>query len=254
MTEPTLRVEGLAKRYATYRSEVLRFATWFGLPAKPHKEFWALQDVSFTLERGHSLGIIGANGAGKSSLLKAIAGTIQPTRGRVEAHGLTAAVLELGLTFDPELTGSENVELYAHLLGMEPAQIRELEPAIRAFAEIGDAFDEPMRTYSTGMLARVAFAVATARRPDLLIVDEVLSVGDGYFQNKSFNRILEFRAAGTSIVFVSHGIEGVAAICDSAIWLDGGKVAMVGPASEVCDAYRAAIEVAKASAAAIAQV
>ena len=238
----TLNVEGVSKRYATYRHESARFAAWFGLPARPGREFWAMRNVSFSLPRGQSLGIIGGNGAGKSTLLKMITGVVEPTSGRIEVKGTTAAILELGLSFHPDLTGRENVFLYAAMLGMDTAEVEELEPSIRAFAEIGDAFDQPMRTYSSGMQARVAFAVATARRPDLLIIDEILSVGDGYFQNKSFERILGYREAGTSILFVTHGIEGVEAICDRALWLENGQVAMDGESGDVCRAYRAEIE------------
>jgi len=242
MNTPTLVVEGIAKNYVTYRSELARFGTWVGIPARPLREFWALADVGFSLARGESVGVIGGNGAGKSTLLKLITGTVAPTRGRIEVAGSTAAILELGLNFNADLTGAENVQLYGGLLGMGPPEIAALEPSIRAFAEIGDAFDEPIRTYSTGMQARVAFGVVTAKRPDLLVVDEVLSVGDAYFQNKSFNRILQYRAAGTAIVFVTHGIEGVARICDRTIWLEGGTVVLDGPTSEVCDAYTRAVD------------
>jgi len=175
---PVLALEGVSKRYSSYRGEWHRFATWLGLAIRPEREFWALRDVNLTLGAGRSLGIIGENGAGKSSLLKIVAGTTVPTEGSVLLRGAASAVLELGLNFDPELHATENVRLFGHLQGMSPAEVRELEPSIRAFADIGDAFDEPMRTYSTGMYARVAFAAATARRPEILVVDEVLSVGD----------------------------------------------------------------------------
>lgn len=238
---PVLVLEGVSKRYLTYRHEVARFATWFGLPQEPAREHWVLRDIGFALQPGEALGVIGGNGAGKSTLLKIVSGTVRPTSGRVAVTGRTATILELGLSFHPDLTGRENVLLYAAMLGTAPAQIKALEPAIREFADIGAAYDEPMRTYSTGMQARVAFSVATARRPDLLVIDEILSVGDGHFQAKSFKRILDYRAAGTAILFVTHGIEGVEVICDRALWLDGGRVALYGPSGEVCGRYRAAI-------------
>jgi lipopolysaccharide transport system ATP-binding protein len=243
-TAPTLVLERVSKCYLTYRHELSRFATWFGMPQTPAREHWVLRDVDFALLPGEALGVIGGNGAGKSTLLKMVSGTVRPTTGRIAVNGTTATILELGLSFHPDLTGRENVLLYAAMLGAPPAQIEALEPAIREFADIGDAYDEPMRTYSTGMQARVAFSVATARRPDLLVIDEILSVGDGQFQAKSFNRILEYRAAGTAILFVTHGIEGVEVICDRALWLEHGRTALDGPSREVCRAYRAAIDAA----------
>lgn len=221
-----------------YRHEISRVARWFGIFYEAPREHWALKDVDFRLSRGESLGVIGGNGAGKTTLLKVVTGTVKPTCGSVSVMGTSAAILELGLNFHPDLTGRDNVLFHAAMLGVPPREAVELEPSIREFADIGEAYLEPMRTYSTGMQARVAFAVATARRPDLLIVDEILSVGDAAFQHKSFGRIAEYRSRGTALLFVTHALDGIESLCERAIWLKRGQVAMMGGASEVCAAYR----------------
>lgn len=236
-----LSVSHLSKRYASYASNLERFAGWFGAPVKPTEEFWPVRDVSFSLAAGEALGLIGQNGAGKSTLLKLITGTVRPTEGTANVGGRISAILELGLGFNPEFTGRQNAYHAGGLMGLSQARLTELMPHIEDFAEIGDFFDRPLRTYSSGMQARLAFALATAERPEVLIVDEVLSVGDSYFQHKSFDRIRSFRAAGTSIILVTHGLGDVRSLCDRVILLDKGHVLKDGPPDEVVDYYNALI-------------
>jgi lipopolysaccharide transport system ATP-binding protein len=200
-----------------------------------------MQDVSFTINPGEAVGIIGINGAGKSTLLKMITGTTQPTTGSVNITGRVAALLELGMGFHPDFTGRQNAYMAGQLLGMSAEEIASLMPEIEAFAEIGDYIDQPVRVYSSGMQMRVAFSVATARRPDVLIVDEALSVGDTYFQHKSFERIREFRKQGTTLLIVSHDKQAIQSICDRAILLNAGKLAMQGEPEAVMDYYNAMI-------------
>jgi lipopolysaccharide transport system ATP-binding protein len=238
----TVRVEGLGKAYKHYPSRWSRVAEWvlpFG--GGRHELKWVLRGVSFSVERGRALGIIGVNGAGKSTLLKMITGTTQPTEGRVVLSGRVAALLELGLGFHPDFTGRQNAVMAAQLLGLAPHDIEALMPQIEAFAEIGEYMDEPVRVYSSGMQMRLAFSVATAHRPDVLIVDEALSVGDTYFQHKSFARIRQFREQGTTLLFVSHDKGSIQALCDEAILLHEGRMAMHGDPQAVADYYNALI-------------
>jgi len=197
--------------------------------------------VSFSLSSGEAVGIVGQNGAGKSTLLKLITGTTRPTEGLVQLGGRVAAILELGMGFNPELTGRQNAYHSAGLMGHSQADIKRAMPEIEAFAEIGEYFDQPMRTYSSGMLVRVAFSVATAFKPDLLIVDEALAVGDSYFQHKSFGRMRQFRDEGVSIIFVTHGLGDVRTLCDRVMLLDNGRVLKEGLPDEVIDYYNALI-------------
>ena len=241
MMPPALVLQNVGKSYVKYRNELHRFARWFGYPASPLVEQWAVRNVSFRVNRGESLGIIGQNGAGKSTILKIVTGTTRPTEGRVELHGSVSALLELGLGMNPELTGRENAIHSAGLMGMSQSLISELLPAIEAFAEIGKYFDQPMRTYSSGMQMRVAFSVATAVRPEVLIVDEALAVGDTYFVHKCFQRIRQFRQAGTTLLIVSHDPTAIQALCDRAILLDKGRILQDGDPQEVFDYYNALI-------------
>lgn len=236
-----LNIEHVGKCYPSYGSELTRFARWFGAPLKPKSEFHAVKDVSFSLKRGEAIAIIGQNGAGKSTLLKLVTGTVRPTHGKVEANGRISAILELGLGFNPEFTGRENVRHSGGLLGLSPAEIERLIPEIAAFAEIGQFFDQPLRVYSSGMQARLAFALATAVRPEILIVDEVLAVGDSYFQHKSFARIRQFKEEGTALLLVTHSMGDVRELCDRVILLDKGVVIKDGPPDEVVDYYNALI-------------
>lgn len=236
-----MRVENLGKSFRAYRSEWHRFARWFGLPFSPSEEHWVLRHISFEIQPGEAVGIAGQNGAGKSTLLKMITGTLQPTEGRIEVNGRIAAILELGMGFDPELTGRQNAWHSAGLMGHSQEEIAAAMADIEAFAEIGEYFDEPVRTYSSGMQMRVGFAVATAFRPEILIVDEALSVGDTYFQHKSFERIREFRKQGTTLLMVSHDRGAIQGLCDRALLLEQGSVIKDGNPEEVMDFYNALI-------------
>jgi lipopolysaccharide transport system ATP-binding protein len=235
-----IQVSGLGKAYKQYSNRWSRLAEWV-LPFRGprHRLKWVIKDASFNVERGEAVGIIGINGAGKSTLLKMITGTTQPTAGRVDITGRVAALLELGMGFHPEFTGRQNVVMAGQLLGYNVAEISRLMPEIEAFAEIGDYIDQPVRTYSSGMQVRLAFSVATASRPDVLIVDEALSVGDAYFQHKSFDRIREYRKAGTTLLIVSHDKGAIQSICDRAILLHEGRLAKQGPPEEIMDFYNA---------------
>jgi ABC-type polysaccharide/polyol phosphate transport system ATPase subunit len=202
-----------------------------------YEEFWALEGISFVVPRGEVFGVIGRNGAGKSTMLKVMARVLHPTRGRVVMRGKIAPLLELGAGFHPELTGRENVHLNSALLGYSRKQVLDLFPAILDFAEIGDFIDAPLRTYSTGMVARLGFSVATCLRPDILLVDEVLSVGDSSFQEKCIRRMNEFQQQGTTIVIVSHSMQTVQSFCSRALLLDHGKMVIVGDVAEVIQHY-----------------
>lgn len=236
-----LHVHGVGKAYRRWGSEWMRVASWFGAAVRPSDEHWVLRDVSFSIAPGEAVGVIGHNGAGKSTLLKLITGTTQPTEGSVSVVGRMAAILELGMGFNPDLTARQNVYHSAGLMGYSQDQIDAAMADIESFAEIGEYFDEPVRTYSSGMQVRVAFSVATAFTPDLLIVDEALSVGDSYFQHKSFERMRRFRGQGTSIMLVSHSLSDVKALCDRVILLDGGRVLKDGAPDEVVDYYNALV-------------
>jgi lipopolysaccharide transport system ATP-binding protein len=235
-----IRVTGLSKAYKQYPNRWSRLAEWL-IPFSPirHHPHWVLQDVAFEIAPGEAVGIVGVNGAGKSTLLKMITGTTQPTCGHVQLEGRVAALLELGMGFHADFTGRQNAIMAGQLLGMHVEEIEALMPEIERFAEIGDAIDHPVRTYSSGMQMRLAFSVATARRPDILIVDEALSVGDAYFQHKSFDRIRSFRKAGTTLLIVSHDRSAIQSICDSAILLEKGRMVMHGTPEAVMDYYNA---------------
>lgn len=241
MSRTVLSVRDVGKCYPVYSSNVARFARWFGVRVAPVSEFWAVRNVSFEVAPGQAVALIGQNGAGKSTVLKLIAGTVRPNEGTVTVAGQVSAMLELGLGFNPEFTGRENVRLAGGMLGMSLRQIEDHLPEIEDFAEIGEFFDQPLRVYSSGMQARLAFALATAIRPDLLIVDEVLSVGDSYFQHKSFDRIRRFKEEGASVLFVSHGMAEVRSICDRVVLLDKGRVLRIGEPDAVIDHYNALI-------------
>ncbi len=235
-----ITVTNLGKAYKVYPTRFARLKEWLLPFAKPrHTIKWVLQDISFSVNPGEAVGIIGINGAGKSTLLKMLTGTTQPTTGSVETTGRVAALLELGIGFHPEFTGRQNAFMAGQLLGMGVEEIRQLMPEIEAFAEIGDYIDHPVRVYSSGMQMRLAFSVATARRPDILIVDEALSVGDAYFQHKSFERIREFRKQGTTLLIVSHDKAAIQSICDRAILLNAGRLGMEGEPEAVMDYYNA---------------
>jgi ABC-type polysaccharide/polyol phosphate transport system ATPase subunit len=205
-----------------------------------YNEFWALRDVTLHIVPGEILGIVGSNGAGKTTLLKVIARVLRPTRGRVRVKGHLAPLIDLGAGFHPELTGRENVFLNGALLGHTQREIRERFPEILRFAELQDFIDAPLRTYSSGMTARLGFAVATAWHPDILILDEVLAVGDEAFQHKCRMRLEGFRNDGTTVLLVSHSAEMIRSMCRQAIWLDHGIVKTWGSADEVTRQYHEA--------------
>lgn len=234
-------VTGVSKKYFHYTSQWRRIASWF-FPSFKSKEFHTIfQDITFSMQRGETIAIVGQNGAGKSTLLKMIVGIIPPTEGTIERHGKIAAILELGMGFSPELTGRENALHTASLMGYSFHEIEAVMDEIRDFAEISDYFDEPIRIYSSGMQMRLAFAIATAFTPDLLIIDEALAVGDQYFQHKSFERIRTLKEQGTSLLFVSHDKSAIQSICDRAILIEQGRVIKDGDPEEVMDFYNALI-------------
>ena len=203
-----------------------------------YEEFWALKDVSFTVEKGRVLGIIGHNGAGKSTLLKIISGILKPTSGTVKVQGTVVPMLELGSGFDYDLTGRENIFLNGAILGYSEAFLKEKYQEIVDFSELGRFIEVPLRNYSSGMVMRLAFSIATVVNPDVLIVDEILAVGDAEFQEKSRARMMELMGGGTTVLFVSHSIDQVRQMCDQVLWLDHGEVRMLGDPQTVCGAYQ----------------
>lgn len=238
----TIAVKNLSKSYRQYSNRWSRLLEWIvPFSGVRHSEKSILRNISFDLAQGEALGIIGVNGAGKSTLLKLITGTVQPTSGTVSVKGRVAALLELGIGFHPDFTGRQNVYMAAQLLGYSNSDIDQLMPDIESFAEISDYIDEPVRVYSSGMQMRLAFSVATAHRPDVLIIDEALSVGDAYFQHKSFDRIRAFRELGTTLLIVSHDKAAIQAVCDRAILLNNGEIALEGTPEVVMDYYNALI-------------
>lgn len=234
-----ISVQNLAKTYRIFGhpGDRIKQAVTFG-QMRFHREFTALQDVSFEIKRGEKIGIIGRNGSGKSTLLQLICGILQPTSGSVTVNGRISALLELGAGFNPEFTGRENVYFQGAVMGLTKAEMHERFDAIAAFADIGEFIDQPVRIYSSGMFVRLAFSVAINVDPDILIVDEALGVGDMEFQERAISRMKHLQSNGTTIVFVSHAINAVRNFCQHAIWLDGGKIVEYGEAGEVCLAYQ----------------
>ncbi|MCX9158406.1 ABC transporter ATP-binding protein [Niveibacterium sp. 24ML] len=235
----SISLVNVGKAYKHYPDRWSRLVEWL-LPdaARPlHQLKWVLQDVSFTIRPGEAVGIVGVNGAGKSTLLKMITGTTQPTTGQIRVTGRIAALLELGMGFHPDFTGRQNVIVAGQLQGLTGDQMQDLMPAIEAFAEIGEYIDEPLRVYSSGMQVRLAFAVATAVRPDILIVDEALSVGDARFQAKCYARVADFKAQGTTLLLVTHSVGDVVKHCDRALLLKNGRLEMDGASRDVTNRY-----------------
>lgn len=201
------------------------------------EEFWALQDVSFSISKGEAVGIVGLNGSGKSTILKIIAQVLKPTKGRVTVNGSIAPLIELGAGFDLNLTAKENIFLNGAVLGFSRGQMREKFDSIMDFAELWDFRDSPLKNFSSGMVARLGFSIATLSEPDILIVDEILGVGDYKFQEKCEKRINEIRSKGATILFVSHSIKQVRELCSRVIWIEKGKLIMDGDVEEVCNRY-----------------
>jgi lipopolysaccharide transport system ATP-binding protein len=239
MSSTVLEVSGLGKAFRRYRRELDRVAGWLGLSVSPAEERWVLQDIGFSVGEAEAIGIVGRNGAGKSTLLKMIAGTMRPSMGTVHVKGKVAAILELGMGFNPELTGRQNAYHASGMMGFQRSETDAVIDEIAEFSELKDYFGQPLRVYSSGMQMRLAFAVATAVRPDVLIVDEALAVGDAYFQHKSMERIRAFREQGTALILVSHDKAAVQSLCDRAILLEGGRLVLDGTPESVLDYYNA---------------
>lgn len=201
------------------------------------QEFWALHDVSFSVRTGEVMGMVGLNGAGKSTLLKLIAGVLQPTCGEIEVSGRISPLIELGAGFDPELTARENVFLHGAILGYSQSFLKERFASIIEFSELGDFVDVPLKNFSTGMTARLAFSIATQVEPEILLVDETLSVGDYRFQKKSLERMHQLINSGATVVLVSHNIDVLKTMCHRTLWIEHGKLKMIGETAAVCDAY-----------------
>jgi lipopolysaccharide transport system ATP-binding protein len=232
------RVSKMFHRHAGQRLLREHIASWW--KRRQHVDFYALKDVSFEIENGESVGIVGSNGAGKSTLLSLICGLANPTAGNIGVNGKIAALLELGSGFNPALTGVENLYLNASLLGFTRRETRDLFDSIVNFAGLADVIDEPLRTYSSGMAMRLAFSIAINVNPDILIVDEILAVGDRAFQEKCLERMKEFRKSGKTLLFVSHSAALIAEFCDRALWLDHGKLVRQGNTADVVCAYQSA--------------
>jgi lipopolysaccharide transport system ATP-binding protein len=233
-----IRVSEVSKVYEIYKRPSDRFKQLlFGWRGSYFKPFWALNKISFEVPRGQSIGVIGKNGAGKSTLLQILTGTVTPTSGKVEINGTVAAVLELGSGFNPEFSGMDNIFLYASLFGLSRTEIKRRLQKIVDFSELQEFVDQPVKTYSSGMQARLAFAVIAHLDAEILIVDEALSVGDAFFAQKCLRFLREFKRRGGTIFFVSHDLSAVINFCDHAIWLQRGKMLRFGPAKEVCESY-----------------
>ena len=222
------RVDSLKEYFLKFSKGTLKF-----------EEFWALDGVSLEIEKGDFYGLVGINGSGKSTLLKAVAGVFKPTRGKITVNGTIAPLIELGAGFDMDLTARENIFLNGAVLGFSKDHMLEKFDDIVDFSKLHDFLDVPLKNYSSGMVARIAFAIATATKPDILIADEILAVGDYAFQEKCEKRMQELLDAGTTVIFVSHSIEQVKRMCNKATWIEKGKVIMTGDAETVCDAYSA---------------
>lgn len=240
MDETVIRVENLGIRFRMDKNKTTNFKEYMVRALKRqnvYTDFWALRNLNFEVRRGEVIGIIGHNGAGKSTLLKTISRIIEPTEGSIERQGRIVPMLELGSGFDYELTGMENVYLNGAVLGFTRKFIKEHYQEIVDYSEIGDFISMPLKTYSSGMIARLAFSIATMVKPEILIVDEILAVGDEKFQEKSYQRMMTLMQGGTTVLFVSHNIKQIRQMCSRVLWLDHGKMRMCGDADTVCDAY-----------------
>ncbi len=236
----TIIVEGLSKRFRHWqpdRAMTLQEVFQRGLRFRRREHFWALADVTFQVNPGRMVGVIGFNGAGKSTLLRLVAGVGIPTAGRVEVHGRVGAILDLGVGFHPELTGRENIFVSGVSSGLLRREVAERFDSIVAFSELEEFLDYPLRTYSTGMHVRLAFAVASHIQPEVLLIDEVLAVGDLGFQKKCMDRLVSFKESGCTGMIVSHAPDAVRQLCDEAIWLDHGRIVTHGPAEDVVAQY-----------------
>ncbi|MBR8501791.1 ABC transporter ATP-binding protein, partial [Burkholderia cenocepacia] len=237
-----IEVSNVSKIYRSYSSPRHRLLELMAAGRKQYfRETRALDDVSFTLEKGGRFGIVGENGSGKSTLLKVLAGVLNPSMGSVNVSGRVSALLELGAGFNPELTGRENIIQFCMLHGMHYEQALEAQPEIIRFSELGDAVSHPVKTYSSGMSVRLGFACAVYVQPDILIVDEALSVGDAYFQNKCLHKIRTMLDQGTTFIYVTHAADSIRSLCTRGLWLEKGRVRLLGASTEVGAAYQSEV-------------
>lgn len=251
-SEWAIEARDLGKSYSLYersgdRLKQLLWGRWRRTGKPYFRDFWALKGVNFAIKPGEVVGIVGRNGAGKSTLLQMVCGTLAPTTGDLKVKGRVAALLELGAGFNPDFTGLENIYMNAAILGLSQAQVDARLEGILAFADIGDFIRQPVKTYSSGMYMRLAFAVATSVEPDILVIDEALSVGDGAFARKSFDRIMGLKDAGKTILFCSHSMYQVEALCSRALWIEGGTLRMMGSAADVTSAYQTSLNASMAA-------
>ncbi len=240
MSRTMIEVNDVTMRFHMNNDKIMSLKEFVttALRGKLHyDEFTALDHVSFSVQQGETLGLIGRNGAGKSTMLKVISGILKPTGGNVAVHGNVVPMLELGCGFDFDLTGRENIFLNGAILGYTEEYLKEKYGEIVEFSELGAFIESPLRNYSSGMLARLAFSVAAMVQPEVLIVDEILAVGDAEFQEKSRARMMELMGGGTTVLFVSHSLDQIREMCRRVIWLEQGHVKMMGPADEICEAY-----------------
>ena len=252
MGHPVIELDDVTKRYKIYKNPRHR-AVEMLVPGvrRLHTDFWALRGITLTVERGETIGVVGVNGSGKSTLLQLLAGIIRPAGGRLEVHGRVSSLLELGAGFHPELTGRQNVEMFGTIIGLSLAEIRRRLPDIERFAGIGDFIEQPVKTYSSGMFVRLAFAAAIHVEPDILLVDEALAVGDAVFQHQCVRRIREMQTAGTTVIFVSHDAGMIKAVSSRVVLLDQGRLVAQGDPAEIASLYfaRASAEIARVQAA-----
>lgn len=235
-----IRAENISMRYLMTYDRVNSLKEYVVRKVKgklKYEEFWALKNVSFEVQKGEVLGIIGHNGAGKSTLLKVISGILKPTEGKLEVHGNIVPMLELGSGFDTDLTGRENIFLNGAILGYSEQYLKDRYDDIVAFSELGKFIEIPIRNYSSGMLMRLAFSIATVVQPEILIVDEILAVGDADFQAKSKARMMELMQGGATVLFVSHSLDQIREMCNRVLWLEHGEIKMIGVTDEVCNKY-----------------
>jgi ABC-type polysaccharide/polyol phosphate transport system ATPase subunit len=238
VSDPAVHVKGLGKKFRLYseRNQSLKSALMRGRISK-YEQFWALRDISFDVKKGSTLGLVGGNGSGKSTLLKTLAKIYWPDEGEIGYSGRMSALLEVGSGFHPELTGRENIFLNGSILGMKRQEIQERYERIVEFSGVRDFIDQPVKNYSSGMYVRLGFSVAIHVEPDILVVDEVLAVGDAAFQEQCFERFRDLKRKGTTIILVSHDMGAVRSLCDEVAWLNKGQLKMMGPAEEVTKAY-----------------
>lgn len=248
MSEPMIQFEGVTKSFPVYANSIGSVKSLFlELPSalkKMKHRYTAIQDINFTINRGETVGFVGRNGAGKSTMLGLIAGVMRPDQGRIRVNGRVSPLLELGGGFHPDLSGLENIQLNGVILGLSRKEVAEKLPEIIEFSELGDFVYQPVRSYSSGMMARLGFSVVVHLKPEILLIDEVLAVGDAHFQQKCMKRMQDFKGRGVTIAFVSHNAADVQFLCERTIWIDDHRVRMDGPTEKVIPEYLKAMGVA----------